>query len=32
MVKEMIKNNMDEEQIIKITKIDEKELQKLKMA
>ncbi len=32
MVKEMIKNNIDDEQIMKIAKIDKKELEKLKIA
>ncbi len=32
MVKEMLKDHMDDEQIMRITKIDEKELEKLKMA
>ncbi len=32
MVKEMIKDHMNDEQIIRITKIDRKELEKLKMA
>ena len=30
--KEMIRDNMNDEQIVKITKIDRKELEKLKMA
>ena len=32
MVKEMIRSNLSDEQIMKITKIEEKELEKLKMA